>query len=562
MFTKQTVCLNSAMSLIGNFIRDDTIKDVLHLKNIPFSFALILKIKYNSNVGKAIQNLNQICSTSSQSFTSNHLYHMNIGDINYFLYSCENEEIEFWKNGMYVVPNFGQLNFAGFAGVIKILRETSLTNDLYHPLFANIIEGDYLLDYYQQRIIRYNKPIHSKFIECYNEMSKCIKVLPSSLKPHYFHKFISLIVSGFENKFLEHIETQDFFLQNMFFRQLLLTIPQFLTPSQDKNLYLVSAGLPHFSVGCWKNWGRDTFISFNGVFLLTGLYNQGKAIILEYAKYLRHGLIPNMMNPSRYNSRDATWWFIYAIKNYLEEVGDYKILEHSVDLVYLSDNQEEHETKLKAGKRIKRKLIEIMQEIFQKHAEGINFREWNSDKIDDCMTDQGFNVMLIPDWKTGFIYGGNKHNCLTWMDKMGSSFIAKNRGIPATPRYGAPIELTALLYIGLKLMKMLYQEGMSPYKGIKREDGKQVDYRDWKKLIQANFEKYYWVPESPQQDGEFKIETRYVFRKGIYKDCLSDSMCDYQLRPNALIALTLMCNVLNKDYMKEYLNKVNQHLLV
>lgn len=46
------------------------------------------------------------------------------------------------------------------------------------------------------------------------------------------------------------------------------------------------------------------------------------------------------------------------------------------------------------------------------------------------------------------------------MDKMGSSDKTGNRGIPATPRDGAPIELVALLYTALRFMQDLNEKGV------------------------------------------------------------------------------------------------------
>ena len=57
---------------------------------------------------------------------------------------------------------------------------------------------------------------------------------------------------------------------------------------------------------------------------------------------MRHGLIPNLHdsgNNTRYNSRDATWFFLQAIKDYTltsKEGNDF--LNTNVDLFFLDDD--------------------------------------------------------------------------------------------------------------------------------------------------------------------------------------------------------------------------------
>ncbi len=76
----------------------------------------------------------------------------------------------------------------------------------------------------------------------------------------------------------------------------------------------LAAGLPHFATGYMRCWGRDTFISLRGLLITTGLWEEAMDVIVQFARVLRHGgLMPNLHdrgNNTRYNARDATWFFM------------------------------------------------------------------------------------------------------------------------------------------------------------------------------------------------------------------------------------------------------------
>ena len=227
------------------------------------------------------------------------------------------------------------------------------------------------------------------------------------------------------------------------------------------------AGLCHFSTGFVRCWGRDTFIALRGLYIATGLENEAKNTILYFAKVMRHGLIPNLHdggNNTRFNARDAAWFFLQAIKDFalIGEDG-LSFLNTKVEMHFLDDDMETHLEKKKAGEKGKvYTLLELVVEIVERHSLGIKYREWNAgDKCDSQMVDEGFNVSIWCDHEeTGFCFGGNKHNCGTWMDKNGSSEETGNKGKPATPRDGAPIELVAMQYSVLRWLADLNQQGI------------------------------------------------------------------------------------------------------
>lgn len=144
---------------------------------------------------------------------------------------------------------------------------------------------------------------------------------------------------------------------------------------------------------------------------------------------MNHGECP------RYNSRDTVWWFIRSVGDYIQFSGDHDILKQTVNMKFLSDDEGEHKKKSEAGESKTMTLENIIQEIMSKHTTGIRFREWQAgNKLDDAMKYEGFNIDLKLDEFTGFVVGGNLANCLTWMDRVGTSEKARNNGHPAASR--------------------------------------------------------------------------------------------------------------------------------
>ena len=174
------------------------------------------------------------------------------------------------------------------------------------------------------------------------------------------------------------------------------------------------------------------------------------------------------------------------------------------------------------------------------------------------MLDDGFNNEIGVDLETGFVYGGNRFICGTWMDKLGSSVEANNKGIPATPRDGSAVELIGLSRCVLDWLINANEKLKYKNDGVLIKSNQiKFTWIDWAAKIDANFEKYFWLDESSN-------ESKHINKRNIYKDTLNSSVpwTDYQLRPNFLIALTLAPQMINKEHAKKAIEMCTKHLVV
>ncbi|PHJ25580.1 amylo-alpha [Cystoisospora suis] len=389
------------------------------------------------------------------------------------LFSCEPEERDRGR-GPYNIWGYGNLVYAGLTGPIALfdqIRHLSYEQQVSHPIYQNLMQGYWLLRYHVDRlthptlqplkkwlsegidIIETHCPVYTWLRPYYADQilsslyAACCRLIlgkmPISevIKPGYhIDKWTTrtTTASSSSSSKSKTSEGEDEMEKeghgkhgcyvspgDLLLAQLSVASLQFYSYVPSSPLVWgtqqpsLSAGLPHFSTGFMRAWGRDTFIALRGLLLTTGRWAEAKAEILGFANVMRHGLIPNLLdsgNNPRYNARDATWFFCQAIQDYcLSAPKGLELLKEPVKMKYEGHATQVPEMPIE-------NLGDVLHHICLSHAKGIEFREWNAGhQIDEHMRDEGFNIRITMDPNTGLIFGGNRFNCGTWMDKNGSS---------------------------------------------------------------------------------------------------------------------------------------------
>lgn len=315
---------------------------------------------------------------------------LDLVDLNVILHRADGEERDATggNDGVYSIPDYGKLVYCGLEGWMGPLRGIMATNDLGHPLCDHLRKGTWALDNVHDRLVREldTLPNLAKPAAWYKERFDVIKkTVPSFMRPKYF----SLVVfEAYKAARRAVIEQMSEFINagTDFTHDLALCAVQMyglvksasINPS--KPVASLAAGLPHFTAGWARCWGRDVFISLRGLFLTTGNFSAAREHILAFSSTLKHGLIPNLLdscrNP-RYNSRDSPWWMIENIQDYTKMAPDgLSILKDSVKRRFPADDTWVPWDDKRAYSWSST-IAEIIQEIVQRHAEGIEFREYN-----------------------------------------------------------------------------------------------------------------------------------------------------------------------------------------
>ena len=225
-----------------------------------------------------------------------------------------------------------------------------------------------------------------------------------------------------------------------FANQLVLASDQFLTYRESTKMMTVLAGLPWFT-----DWGRDTMIAFTGLTLCTKRFKEAEEILLTFARYIRHGIVPNMFPddnmPPLYNTVDASLWYFYAVYQYLH-----------------------YNQAAEAEAFVKEQIFPHLKEIISAYEKGTDFSIYMEDD--------------------GLIHAGSGLDQITWMDVRVGDWVA-------TPRHGKPVEINALWYNALRIMESLcekFDEDASAYRTRAEQVKESFNAKFWDSANQCLFD--------------------------------------------------------------------------
>lgn len=200
---------------------------------------------------------------------------------------------------------------------------------------------------------------------------------------------------------------------NEFITDLLIAADSFIIDRPQFGTKSILAGYPWF-----LDWGRDTFIAFEGLLLITKRFEDAKKVFRTFTRDIKQGLVPNGYSGfdgrPMYNSVDASLLLIEQVNKYIDYTDDYDF--------------------------VKEELYDSLKEIIENYCKGTNL--------------DNNNLFLDKD---GLISSGTYQTQNTWMDAKIGDYVV-------TPRNGKVVEINALWYNSLKTLENLAKKFGEPEK--------------------------------------------------------------------------------------------------
>ena len=249
------------------------------------------------------------------------------------------------------------------------------------------------------------------------------------------------------------------------------------------SLKTVIAGYPWF-----LDWGRDTLICVRGL-IAAEMYDDVKEILLQFSKFSKDGLLPNIIHGDtvgNWDTTDAPLWLLVVTEEYCNAIGHRKLLSEEVN---------KGRTYLNSLKSIAEGFIE------------------------------GTSNGIMVDSESMLVYSPSH---FTWMDT----------NYPAgTPRAGYPIEIQSLWYAGLKFLASIEKEEKWEKLSIKVKDSIRKYFIYYEKDEEGTLTGEKWLSDCLHCNPILPA---------------SKSIADDHIRPNQLFAITLGA-VTDKEICKSVL---------
>jgi len=269
-------------------------------------------------------------------------------------------------------------------------------------------------------------------------------------------------------------------VKDSFTEMLTAAADQFIVARGDQKS--VIAGYPWFG-----DWGRDTMISLPGLTLVTGRFDEARNILRAFARSIDRGMLPNRFPDAgeapEYNTVDATLWMFHAVHEFLRYTRDYEF--------------------------VRTEMYQPLNDILSWHERGTRY-----------------GIRLESD---GLLHAGEPGVQLTWIDAKIGDWVV-------TPREGKPVEIQALWYNALHVMKRLAS-------GFGDRD-QANHYAGLAERARNRFLQVFW------NEGE-----------NCLYDAVSDGGPDGAIRPNQIFAISLPHPILPEDKAMRVLEVVEWELL-